>query len=309
MLKSAFDQESVTKEMDIEQFRVFCGRYAGNLIVKFAEDIGKTLINADGKVTLAALEALSTALKYSKPVIKGNSEQNTGLLAPPTNSKPFERLAFRLTQRYSSLPVAFRRFDRDQDGVISYADFTESVQELNLDLTTPEIQDIFLQLGGQTTLAYHHFAKIKGDPMFPLLEKEPKVREIREQTGQSSESPSRLYFGPGRRSPHSSLPSHINPEHTYGLKTPFSEDISHLLSNSFEQEYLEKLRKRQELYMRREKTQSRAPTNSERLRNAAIRRKLDGNREKRQWKMPKFERKEEVRREQKALERSQNSHL
>lgn len=295
LLRSAFEQDCDQGTMDWEQFRAFCGKYQGNPIAQFGEDIGKTLISQEGVVTLAALDTLLTALKYSKPRLKGNTEQNTGPLPPPVLSKPLARLSFRLMQRYSSIPAAFRRFDRDQDGLISYADFTESLQDLNLDFTVSEISEIFNQLGGPTALSYHHFANIKGDPAFPQAGDSRKGRPHRERISSHSESPNRLYFGTGRRSPHGSLPSQVNPAHSYGLKTPFSDDISEVLQNSFEKEYLERLRKRQDLYKRREKAQSRAPTNSERLRNAAIRKKLEGEKAKREWKMPKFERKEGLR--------------
>jgi len=308
MLRSAFEQESEKGTMDVEQFREFCGRYQGNPIVHFGEDIVKTLIS-EGKVTIAALDTLLAALKYSKPMLKGNIEQNTGPRPPPVLSRLLERLSFRLMQRYSSLPAAFRKFDRDQDGLISYTDFTESLRDLNLDFSPAEVREIFTQLGGPNALSYTHFASIKGDPVFPQFEESLKGRTAKDRKVTSSESPNRLYFGSGRRSPHSNLPSQANPDHCYGLKTPFSDDISEVMQNSFEREYLDRLRKRQEMYQRREKAQSRAPTNSERLRNAAIRKKLEGEKGKSKWKMPKFEQKEAFRREKETRERPQNSHL
>ena len=283
--------------MDAPSFKAFCKRYLTNALSPHADQLLATLQTEHGSITLAGtqhtgLDDLLTGLKYSKPLTKSKLGTAASLLPSPPLSKPLQRLSFRLLQRYHSLPLAFRLFDKDQDGLISLPDFQTAVNDLNLGLNSLEIEGIFQELGGKTGLSFDDFVKLKGDPVFPQRERKVEVRK-----SQGSESPSRLYFGVGRHSPRT-LPSDLNPDHSYGLKNRYSDDISALLHNTFEREYLDKLKQRQDFYRKREQTQLRLSTNSERLRNEAIRRKLEGKSEKKEWKMSKFVRKRKERREE-----------
>lgn len=296
--------------LPVSAFEAICKKFRNNPLC--ALDLVPVLADDTGTITEESLDALITAFKYAKApdkFLRGEDyadrqhpeSQQQAMLPVPQMTKPMQELSFRIAQKYRNLPLAFSRFDRDGDGRIGERDFVESALELNLDVSESDILDLFALLDEdhQHFLSFSQFSRLKGDPRFPEVtrtqarysqkdtqSKSPSRPSVRIPT--SSVSPSRLYFGP-RRPTKAELPSDRDPEHAYGSRTLFTEDVKDLISNVYEREFLEKLRRREEqLSLRKEKRHGATLTNAVILRNEAIKSRLAVNKPRQEWKLPRF---------------------
>lgn len=301
-----------TNQLAATEFKSICSRYRQNPINAFSDLIARTLSDTAGFISESAFDGLIAALKYTNVhgkslhgmhhTEKRHPESNAVVLKAPEGHKKLDALAFRLSQRYRNLPLAFVKFDRDHDGFVSKRDFTESVEELNIDLTSEDVDELFslLDSSRQGSLTYDQFSRVKGDPHFPKLEQrtphQPRYASVSlaqspspasRQSGPASVSPSRLYFGQ-RRQQKAELPSDKDPTHVYGHRTRFSEDIKELITNSYEREFLEKLRNRQQECLKRERKHLKLLTNAAVLRNEAIKERMEGKGERKSPRRPKL---------------------
>ena len=302
------------KSLSIAAFQGVCNKFRNNPLCTYADGLITVLAGETGRITEEALDRLVIALKYTRIPAKSlhgirypdrrHPETQSSLLPVPALPRLVEELAYKVGQKYRSLQVAFMRFDRDGDGVVNETDFIKSVTELGLSIPDSELHSLFslLDTDHSSKLSFSQFTRLKGDPHFPVVERTPRPAKYvdREETqsmspsqasgrrNTSSVTPSRLYFG-ARRTPRDILPSDRNPSHAYGSRTPYSDDVKDLISNTYEHQFLEKFHRHQlDLSLRKERRKGATLTHAVIVRNEAIRSRFEPKKPKKEWKLPKF---------------------